>query len=296
MSEAAGRAVAFIGLGNMGTPMSARLVQAGFAVRAFDLSADARTRAAAGGAEVFDSAAVAAESAAILILMLPNSEIVASVVDQLLEAGAIAPGSLVVDMSSSEPMETRKLAARLDAAGIGMVDAPVSGGVKGAVNGTLTIMTGGPDDSVARVASVLAPLGKVKHAGAIGAGHAVKALNNLLSATHLWVTSEAIEVGRRFGLDPAVMLDIFNDSSGRSGSTENKWPNFILPGTFNSGFGLRLMVKDMKIAVQLAESTDSPSQLGQRAVDLWGLAAAELDSAADHTEVARWIAEHPEEG
>jgi len=295
MSETANDVVAFIGLGNMGTPMSSRLVRAGFPVRAFDVSEDARARVREAGAVDFPSAREAVESADVVILMLPNSAIVGAVVGELLDAGALRQGAIVVDMSSSEPLATRELAARLEGAGVGMVDAPVSGGVKGAVNGTLTIMTGGPDSLVERVAPVLAPLGKAVHAGAIGAGHAVKALNNLLSATHLWVTSEAIEIGKGFGLDPAVMLQIFNGSSGRSGSTENKWPNFILPGTFDSGFGLRLMLKDMKIAVQLAGATDGPSRLGQSAVELWELAAEGLEPTADHTEVARWIAEHHEE-
>jgi 3-hydroxyisobutyrate dehydrogenase len=137
---------------------------------------------------------------------------------------------------------------------------------------------------------VLERLGKPVHAGPIASGHAIKALNNLLSATHLWITSEAMVAGERFGLNPDVMLVIFNGSSGRSGSTENKWPNFILPGTYDSGFGLRLMLKDMKIAVQLAEQADAPSQLGADAVALWQQAADELEPAADHTEIARWIA------
>jgi len=295
MSDPATPVVAFIGLGNMGTPMSARLIGAGFEVRAFDLAEEARARARAAGALDFESAAGAAESADVIILMLPNSAIVASVVEELLGANALAQGSILIDMSSSEPLATRDLAARLEGVGVGMVDAPVSGGVKGAVNGALTIMTGGSDELVARAASVLAPLGTVRHAGAIGAGHAVKALNNLLSATHLWVTSEAIEIGSRFGLSPAAMLDIFNGSSGRSGSTENKWPNFILPGTYDSGFGLRLMLKDMRIAIQLADGTGGPSRLGQAAVELWARAAEGLGPTADHTEVARWIAEHPEE-
>jgi 3-hydroxyisobutyrate dehydrogenase len=151
-------------------------------------------------------------------------------------------------------------------------------------------MVGGSEQNVSRVWPVLERLGKPVHAGPIASGHAIKALNNLLSATHLWITSEAMVAGERFGLNPDVMLAIFNGSSGRSGSTENKWPNFILPGTYDSGFGLRLMLKDMKIAVQLAEQADAPSQLGTDAVALWQQAADELEPTADHTEIARWIA------
>ena len=285
--------VAFVGLGNMGTPMSARLLTAGCAVRGFDLSEDARARLTEAGGTAASSAAEAAAGAEVTILMLPNSAVVTSVVDDLLAQEALAAGSLVVDMSSSEPLETRALGERLAAAGVRLVDAPVSGGVKGAVAGTLTIMVGGADADVADARRILDHLGRVVPTGAVGSGHAVKALNNLLSATHLWVTSEAMEAGKRFGLDPEVMLSVFNGSSGRSGSTENKWPNFILPGTFDSGFGLRLMLKDMRIAAGLAQAVGAPSALGEDAIGFWAAAADDLDQAADHTRVAEWIREHP---
>jgi 3-hydroxyisobutyrate dehydrogenase len=283
--------IGFVGLGNMGHPMTSRLVGAGHHVRAYDVAEAARARAVEAGAVEAATLAAAADDADLVVLMLPNSDIVEQVVTDPGFAQALSPGTTVIDMSSSEPLRTRALAARLAERGIRMVDAPVSGGVKGAERGALTIMVGGDDADVARVMPVLETLGRPVHAGAIGSGHAVKALNNLLSATHLWVTSEAIEAGRRFGLDPEVMLAIFNGSSGRSGSTENKWPNFILPGTFDSGFGLRLMLKDMRIAVQLAQQSGAPSRLGADAVDLWAQAADGLPATADHTEVARWIAD-----
>jgi 3-hydroxyisobutyrate dehydrogenase len=285
--------VAFVGLGNMGTPMSARLLAAGCTVRGFDLSADARGRLAEAGGTAVESAAEAVTGAEITVLMLPNSAVVTSVVDDLLAREALAAGSLIVDMSSSEPLETRALGERLAASGVRLVDAPVSGGVKGAVAGSLTIMVGGADADVADARRILDHLGRVVPTGAVGSGHAVKALNNLLSATHLWVTSEAMEAGTRFGLDPEVMLSVFNGSSGRSGSTENKWPNFILPGTFDSGFGLRLMLKDMRIAAGLAQAVGAPSALGEDAIGFWAAAADDLDPAADHTRVAEWIREHP---
>ena len=127
------------------------------------------------------------------------------------------------------------------------------------------------------------------HVGDVGAGHAVKALNNLLSATHLLVTSEAMAAAAAFGLDVPVVLDAINTSSGRSGSTENKWPNFIVPGTFDSGFALRLMLKDMRIALGLAESAGTESRLSAAAVELWAQAADDLPADADHTEIARWL-------
>ncbi len=269
MAEPGIHVVGFVGLGNMGGPMTRRLIDAGYHVQAFDVSAEARARAVtAGAAEAVDLAA-AADGADAVVLMLPNSDVVASVVDDPAFLRAAGSGLTVIDMSSSEPLRTRELAERLALHGIRVVDAPVSGGVTGAETGKLTIMVGGADADVDRVRPLLEVLGRPVQAGPIGSGHAIKALNNLLSATHLWVTSEVMTAGRRFGLDPEVMLSIFNGSSGRSGSTENKWPNFILPGSYDSGFALRLMLKDMGIAVQLAEQSGAPSRLGTDAVALW---------------------------
>ncbi|MFI5953944.1 NAD(P)-dependent oxidoreductase [Cryptosporangium sp. NPDC051539] len=283
------RTVGFVGLGNMGLPMVTRLVSAGFAVRAYDRSGSAVARAEEAGATGVESAAAAADGAEAVVLMLPDSAVVSAVVRLL--ADALQPGALVVDCSSSEPLVTRALAEELASHGVRMIDAPVSGGVKGAEKGSLTVMVGGADEDVAAATPVLTVFGRVVHAGPVGSGDAVKALNNLLSATHLLVTSEAILAGQRFGLKPEVMLSVFNGSSGRSGSTENKWPNFILPGTYDSGFGLRLMLKDMRIAVGLAEQTGRPARLGADAVALWAEAADALEASADHTEIARWLGE-----
>jgi 3-hydroxyisobutyrate dehydrogenase len=283
---AEGTRIGFVGLGNMGLPMSRRLVEAGHEVVAFDVAPEARERVAEVGATAVD-AVTGVAGAEMIILMLPNSAIVTQVLGEL--RPQLAQGTLVIDMSSSEPGRTRELAAELEAEGVRMIDAPVSGGVKGAVSGKLTVMAAGTEADLDRATPVLEVLGRVVRAGSVGAGHAIKALNNLLSATHLWVTSEAIAAGERFGLDPATMLDIFNGSSGKSGSTENKWPNFILPGTFDSGFGLRLMLKDMRIAVDMAADTGAVHSLGEAAVALWQQAADDLEPTADHTEVARWI-------
>jgi 3-hydroxyisobutyrate dehydrogenase len=136
----------------------------------------------------------------------------------------------------------------------------------------------------------------VRHVGDVGAGHALKALNNLMSAAHLLASSEAILAGERFGLDPAVMLDAVNGSSGRSGSTENKWPNYVLPETYDSGFTAGLMVKDIRIALGLAEATGAPSQLAARTVELWGRAVEQLGPGADHTEIVRWLRRAGEPG
>jgi 3-hydroxyisobutyrate dehydrogenase len=271
--------------------MSRRLLEAGYTVTAYDLSDDARRRAASLGAAEARSLADVAHRAQVVILMLPGSEVVASVLEDAGFLDHLQPGSLVIDMSSSEPLRTRDLAEALRKQGFRMIDAPVSGGVRGAETGKLTIMVGGEEADLEAARRYLEQLGRLIHAGPIGAGHAVKALNNLLSATHLWVTSEAILAGQRFGIDTEVMLSIFNSSSGRSGSTDNKWPNFIRPATFDSGFGLRLMVKDMNIAVQLASQVGVPSRLGSDALELWSRASQALPPDADHTEVARWLEE-----
>ncbi|MFF5289662.1 NAD(P)-dependent oxidoreductase [Paractinoplanes globisporus] len=277
--------VAFIGLGNMGGPMSARLVRAGHDVRGFDVAPAARQALADAGGTAARDLDAALRDAATVVLMLPSSD----VVEAIIHSGRFAPGTVVVDMSSSEPLRTRALASSLADQGVTLVDAPVSGGVARARTGELTIMTGGEPADLERIAPILACLGHATRAGAVGSGHAVKALNNLLSATHLLVTCEAMLAGERFGLDPATMLEIFNGSSGRSGSTENKWPNFILPQTYDSGFGLRLMLKDMRIATALADQVGAPDPLGHAATDLWARAAESLAETADHTEIVNWL-------
>jgi 3-hydroxyisobutyrate dehydrogenase len=282
-------AVGFWGLGNMGIPMSARLLEAGIPVLGFDPSPEARDRFLAHGGTVVDGPEPLADARAV-ILMLPNSDVVEQVVRQGM-ADVLRPGTPIIDMSSSEPLRTQSLAAALAERGTPFVDAPVSGGVTGAERGTLAIMVGGSEADVVTVTPLLEVFGSPRHVGPSGAGHALKALNNLLSATHLWATSEAMLVGQRFGLDPQVMLEAINGSSGRSGSTQNKWPNFILPGGYDSGFGLRLMVKDMRIASELGRELGVPMELGDAALAHWAHAAEELPSTADHTEVARLLAD-----
>lgn len=284
--------VGFIGLGRMGSPMASRLAAVGYTVHAFDVMPGLAAALAQRHDRIevaHDVAAVAAGAAAV-ILMVPDSD---AVEDILISRGlldAIDGSGIVIDMSSSEPRRTAALAARAADSGVTLIDAPVSGGVRGAEGGTLTIMVGGPEGAVAAVKPILEQLGStIRHAGAVGTGHAVKALNNLLSATHLLASSEAIVAGERFGLDPALTLEIINGSSGRSGSTEYKWPSFVLPETYNSGFGLGLMVKDMSIALGLIEATGTSDGISRRAVEVWKTAAAALAPDADHTEIARWV-------
>jgi 3-hydroxyisobutyrate dehydrogenase len=281
-----GSVIGFVGLGNMGLPMAGRLAAAGYTVRGYDSDEAARERFPG----AVGSLTAAAASAAAVILMLPDSAVVRSV---LLDDGLLAtmtPGTVLVDMSSSEPVRTRELAEVAARHGVPMVDAPVSGGVRGAVAGTLMIMAGGGAEQVAAVRGALEVLGKkVLHVGPAGAGHALKALNNLLSATHLLVSSEAMLIGQEFGLDPEIMLEAINGASGSSASTVTKWPRFMLGRGFDSGFTMRLMLKDMRIALGLAGATGCPARLGAAAVQLWAEAADRLPADADHTEILRWL-------
>lgn len=286
------RRIAFIGLGNMGLPMALRLVAAGHHVTGHDVDPDAVARAGHGGLTTSASAAAAVEGAAVdgaatVVLMLPDSDVVEAVLGGL--QGRLPEGTTVVDMSSSDPMRTRTLARTLAGHGVALVDAPVSGGVAGAVAGTLTVMVGGDPAPVAAVSGLLAELGTVKPVGAAGAGHALKALNNLLSGVHLLASSEAIEAGRRFGLDYEVMLDVINSSTGRSWSTQYKYPTFVLPETFDSGFSLSLLLKDMHTATSLCREVDLPAGVGTAATALWAEAEARLGRGADHTEIAPYV-------
>src|SRR6266702_5545396 len=196
-----GAVVGFVGLGKMGSPMATRLAEAGYQVQAYDVSDQAaRAWAERAGASPAASLRAMAAGAAAVVLMLPDSAVVCTVLDDLFPE--LAAGTVVVDMSSSEPLVTRELAAEAARHRVTLVDAPVSGGVTGAVSGRLTIMAGGAPGDVARVRPLLDVLGaRVVHVGDVGAGHAVKALNNLLSATHLLATCEAMAAAAEFGLD-----------------------------------------------------------------------------------------------
>jgi len=289
----------FVGLGKMGVPMAAHLAEAGYVVSGHDVSQEARLRLkeAAAAVQVPGSLAAVARDADAVIVMLPDSAAIAQVTGEQGLLAAMPDGSLLIDMSSSEPAATERLAREAAARGIAVVGAPVSGGVIGAVQATLTIMAGGEQAAVERAWPVLEALGgRVLHVGATaGSGHALKALNNLLSAIHLLATSEAMVAGQRFGLDPAVMLEAINTSSGRSGSTQNKWPNYVLPATFDSGFSASLLVKDMLIGLGVERDFGTGSRLAEVSVDMWRRAARWLPAGADHTEIVRWL-ENTREG
>src|SRR5438094_6420729 len=232
--------VAVIGLGNMGVPMGTCLIKAGFTVTGFDLLEKAREKFAAAGGRAASDIAAAVAAADIVIMLLPNGKIVREAVSAM--RPHLRGGTILIDMSSSDPIGTRSLGAELIAAGTAFIDAPVSGGVRRAVNGTLAIMVGGDGATIDRVEPLLRATGSsIFRTGALGSGHAMKALNNYVSAAGLVAAVEALQVGRKFGLDPALMADILNASSGKNNTTELKLKQFIISETFDDGFPLRLM-------------------------------------------------------
>lgn len=281
--------IAVIGLGNMGQPMSACLVRAGFDVAGYDTAPAARERCAAGGLAVAADAAAAVAQAAAVITLLPDGKIVRAAIEGL--RPHLRPGTVIIDMSSSEPMGTRALGESLAAAGLPFIDAPVSGGVRRAVDGTLAIMAGGEAPTIDRVEPVLAAMGKsIFRTGPLGSGHAVKALNNYVSAAGLVAALEALAVGTRFGVEPETIVDVLNASSGRNNSTEIKLKQFVISQSYGSGFSLGLMAKDLRTAKDLADALDVAMPLSKAVVGLWNDAEGDIGGAADHTEISRYLA------
>ena len=280
--------IAVIGLGNMGIPMAGCLLRAGFLVTGFDLLETARQKFRATGGHVADSAADTVRSADVIITLLPDGKSVRTVLAGLEEH--ITPASIIIDMSSSDPVGTRELGEKLLAAGFEFIDAPISGGVKRAVNGTLTIMVGGDDGTIHRVENVLSAMGSsIFRTGAIGSGHAMKALNNYVSAAGLVAVVEAIRIGKKFGLDPDIMADILNVSSGRNNTTEVKLKQFILSKKFDAGFPMKLMAKDIRTADNLSHAMGVKTPLADACANIWDEATKAFDERADHTAIGMYL-------
>ena len=285
--------VAFIGLGAMGQPMAQHLISSGFEVVGFDLSADAKSKLVAAGGRAATSISDAMVDASFVITMLPNGKIVR---DALLSDNAcdgMQPNAVVIDMSSSAPNDTRELGVELASRGLRLVDAPVSGGVKRAVSGTLTIMAGGMDADIDEAEKLLKAVGsQVFRTGPVGSGHAMKAINNFVSGAGVLAAIEGVLLGRAFGLEPETIVDILNSSSGKNNATEVKMKQFILSETFGSGFALGLMAKDIRIAADLAKTLGVRLEALAGTADAWDAAQKALGAAEDHTKIIRYVENH----
>ena len=283
---------AFLGLGAIGAPMARHLPAHGF-----DLIVWNRTReraehfAKSVRARVATTPAEAARASDVVITCLPTSREVEALLDgdEGLLAG-LRRGAILVDCTSGDPVTSRRIAARLRDKGVAFVDAPVSGGKRGAEEGSLTVMCGGDIASVQRVRPVLSAFGKnIVHCGDVGAGDMVKAVNQALLAIHIWATGEGLATLAKAGVDTRVALEVINTSSGRSNTSMNLFPERVLSRAFPRTFRLALLDKDLRIAADIARELDVPAPLTQLASELFREARAELGEEADHVEAVRII-------
>jgi len=273
--------IAFIGLGNMGGGMAANLVKAGHRVNAFDLSADALARALENGCATFTSVRDAVDGVDAVVSMLPNGTIVDSVFENDV-LGHAPTGAILLDCSTIDVDTARKVTADAVAAGYDMVDAPVSGGIAAANGGTLTFMVGGTDTAFARAEPILSAMGKaVIHAGGSGAGQAAKICNNMLLGASMIATCETFAMAEKLGLDLQTFYDISSKASGQNWSMTSYCP---VPGVgptspadndYQGGFATALMLKDLKLAMEAAQSVNADVPMGARAAELY----AQFDAA-----------------
>ncbi|MBI1239321.1 MAG: 3-hydroxyisobutyrate dehydrogenase [Alphaproteobacteria bacterium] len=289
--------IAFIGLGNMGGPMARNLVRAGHAVAAFDLSADALTRAEKDGARVATSARDAASSADAVITMLPAGPHVRRVFggeDGLLTAAR--KGSLFIDCSTIDVESARHVAGEARAKGFGFVDAPVSGGVGGATAGTLTFMVGGSDDDFARAKPILVSMGQtIVHTGGPGTGQVAKICNNMLLGISMIGVSEAFVLAEKLGLSHEKLFEVSSNSSGQCWSLTKYCP---VPGPvpaspanrdYAAGFTTAMMLKDLRLSQEAAGAAGAATPLGAEATALYALLAARGDQDLDFSSIIRMI-------
>jgi 3-hydroxyisobutyrate dehydrogenase len=278
--------VALIGVGNMGKPMASNLVKGGHEVLLFDADP---SRAAVVAAEIGAAPATSlrmAAAAQIIVTMLPDGHVVREVA---LGDGGIAsfakPGTILIDMSSSQPLVTRDTGAALALKGIALIDAPVSGGVAKAVTGTLTIMIGSDDASaLARAKPVLSCLGSTFfEVGGLGAGHAAKALNNVVAAANYAVLAEALLTAERYGMDPGMFVDIVSASTGQSFLSSVVMKNFVLTKKFNTGFSVGLLAKDAAIAAELCKELGCDAPHIELASQRWAQARDILGAGEDNS-------------
>ncbi|MDN7227629.1 NAD(P)-dependent oxidoreductase [Planococcus sp. N064] len=282
-----------IGLGNMGGRMAKRLLEQGVEVGVFDVNKEFVRSFVELGAEEAGSPAELAKKFPYIITVLPNVFIVKETLagaNGLMEG--MTPHSLLIEMTTSIPSVTKELNEMMKTKSFRMIDAPVSGGVKKAEDGSLSIMVGGEADDFEEAKPLLALLGQnIFHVGESGAGHTIKALNNMISATTLAATGEAMALGVKLGLDPNKMLDVINSSTGRSFSSDFKFPNQVLTRNFEVGFTLDLMVKDLKIAMSMAEEEKVPMFISSASFQLWKHAWSQGGGSEDHTAIVKYIEE-----
>jgi 3-hydroxyisobutyrate dehydrogenase len=284
--------VLFIGLGNMGVPMATRLADAGFSLAVADLRTEPLAPFAQRG--VPTGTHPAELPGAVVVTMLPTD---AHVRDALLGAGGALeiPREAVIDMSSSAPRGTLEIAARLAKRKIAFLDVPVSGGVPRAKTGELTAMAGGDAATIEGYRPLLETMcANVRRVGDVGAGVTMKALNNFLSASAMWAACEALVTGAKAGLDPATMVEVWSTSTARSHAVDVKIPKAVLPRTFDYGFALGLMAKDLGIAAEIARQNDVAAPMIAQVQATFSLAADALGSQADLTTILtlieRWSA------
>lgn len=278
----------FVGVGNMGGPMATRLIEAGKRVCVFDTNEEAMNQLVRAGAEKAGSAAEVASVAETVFLSLPNPEIVQQAA--LGEAGVIQGTRVrrVVDFSTIGPRAAVLVARGLSERSICYVDAPVSGGTPGARKGTLALMVSCPKEVFAELESVLATFGKAFHLGeAAGQAQTMKLANNLLAAAAIVVSSEAMVMGVKAGLDPKVMLEVINSGSGRNSATQDKFPRSILPGTFDYGFGTGLAYKDVRLCIDEAESLGVPMIVGAAVREMLAVTNAVHGADSDYTSICK---------
>lgn len=279
--------IGIIGLGNMGRGMALTLKRGGYQVLGFDVVAATREALALDGIETCAEIAPLCATADMLVLSLPTAAIVEDVVAG--QGGILAharPGLLVIDTSTSHPQTTRRLAERLAAAGMAMIDAPVSGGPKGALAGTMTMVIGGGDADVARATPVLEAMSARRvHVGPCGAGHMTKIINNLLCAAHLLTGAEAVRLARAAGIDADRMLEGINAGSGRSGVTLVNFPTWITNGAFDSGFTMQLMRKDVRLADQIVGELGLDMPLASETARIWAQSAAAIADSEDFNRI-----------
>ncbi|MCF8103918.1 MAG: NAD(P)-dependent oxidoreductase [Desulfohalobiaceae bacterium] len=281
--------IGFIGLGNMGIPMAKRIQDAGYDLIVYDTSATQMAIMQNYGAVPAESVSMLSKHIKCIILMLPNSQTVKNVIEG--EQGLLATlqiGSTIIDMSTSNPLITKKLGAKIERHGSTLIDAPVSGGVGKAETGNLTIMAGGDERAYNQIVPVLKAMGSyIEHVGPLGSGHSIKVLNNMLSATHLLATIEILAAGLKMDINPDKILKVINKSTGRNLSSEYKIPNFILNRRFDSNFSMDLMCKDISIALDMINALKCPAFLPGIVTQLWNLANEKGNRLYDHTEIVR---------